>query len=260
MEQKTDQGNFQEQDWHPRMEVEANVREGRNVGEGRGFPVWIWGCGGCALLVLVMFVGGMVWIGNVAYTAFGPEAAWPALAEVLPYGEQRPEGYQPMLVDAANLEKLLKRMPGFSDEDLADLDIPVDQQIYLQRLTGVDDQEIDTTLGAAIYVFPADTPLERRHEILHQHATELSAGGAEVEELRQVEITFQGRTTAAIRFAGINDFQNSWREVDGPLEILEIDLSGGRQRPVVLHFSGSEQPTEAELEEFFAPFDVWGGK
>lgn len=244
------EGNHPEQDWHPRMESSVPLQEPRE----RAFPVWIWGCGGGCLLLLVLFIGGSIWIGNWVTGKVGPEAAWPVIAELMPYGPEPPEGYQPMIFAADTLEGFLRSIPGMSDEQLADLDLPVEQQIYINRVEGAG---IDTSLVGVIYVFPDGTTEERRDEILHQEATELTSGGQKTEPLREVELTFQGRTVTATRFAGINEFQRSFMEVDGPLQILEVDVSEGRERPVVLHLTGPNQPTEQDLQVFFEPFDVW---
>ena len=140
-----EQGNYQDQDWSPPMkEDQARAR-------GRAFPLWIWGCGGGCLMVLVIVFGAMFWLGNKMYEQIGPEAAWPVIAEVMPYGPERPDGYMPMLIDVGNLQGFMTMFPGVSEEDVADIDVPVDQQLIINRIDGT---ELDQSFSATLYIFP----------------------------------------------------------------------------------------------------------
>jgi hypothetical protein len=243
------EGNHQEQDWHPRMESAVPTQEPG----GRAFPVWIWGCGGGCLVVLVLLMGAGFWLQSWAQKTFGPEAAWPIVQEVTPYGPEPPEGYLATIAGIGVLQEMLER---FGADTEAIEDLVIEQVVRIDRVIDGDTGEY----AATYYIFKPGIGPERRVQELRKVASEYSAGGQEIGETRTVEIDFRGRTVEATRFTGVQDLDSQMRQVNAPREVLEIDLSEGRERPVVVQFGGPEPPTEGELNTFFEPFDVWGGK
>lgn len=242
------QGNYQDQDWSPAMVTD----EPRS--KQRAFPIWIWGCGGGCLLVLALLMGAGFWAVNFVKKNFGPEAAWPVVAEVMPYeGEEPPVDYMATISGAGIVQALQEKFGG--DEEALD-------RLLLQEMVRLDRTEGDGfgELSATVFVFKPGVEKGDRIEHLRTQASELSAGGGEIKDTREVELEFQGRAITATRFTGILDLDDQMREVNQPSQVLEIDVSDGRARPVVLHFKGPEDPTVEELETFFAPFDVWGGQ
>ncbi|MFT5284714.1 MAG: hypothetical protein ACI8TQ_000871 [Planctomycetota bacterium] len=61
----------------------------------KGIPVWVWGCGGCGLITLIV----VLVLGGLAYSkitdAIDPEKVWPNVDQALAFDE-RPEGYTAM--------------------------------------------------------------------------------------------------------------------------------------------------------------------
>ncbi|QDU69295.1 hypothetical protein [Engelhardtia mirabilis] len=238
------------QDWHPQLE--------NDVQGGRAFPVWIWGCGGGCLIVLMLFIGGSVWFGNKMFSTFGPEAAWPVISEVMPFGAVRPEGYEPLKVEPRLITGMMRRIPGMDDKEL---DKVPDMQLLIINRPG--DSSGKSDLTAMLYRLPVGATQKEKLEFLHEPANSPGEGEVEVSEGEQLEVTLQGRKLKALRFAAdstgpVNPFMSG-----ESVEVLQVDLSGERARPLLLHLSSNKAGVvldEAALQDFFAPFDVWGGK
>ena len=58
------------------------------------------------------------------------------------------------------------------------------------------------------------------------------------------------------------DSQTTQLGPSGAQTILALDITGERERPLMLKFitTGNVKADEAELQRFFEPFDVWGGQ
>ena len=249
MDGSTSQGNYQEQDWSPQMVTD----EPRSA--GRAFPVWIWGCGGGCLLMIVLVFGGLFWAGNKFYSLMGPEAAWPQVAKIMPFGEERPEGYSAIVIDLEVLRGLMDYIPGMSEDELPDM--PLQRIITLFRVD--EDGDAVGNLAATLMVLPPGDLNDEQLEELRAIADELSTGEKTEQEVETLQLTFQGREVTAARYASIASAAQQLQETTGPRQVLEIDLTNGREAPIVLQFSDDEPPTVEELEAFFEPFDVWGG-
>jgi hypothetical protein len=77
---------------------------------------------------------------------------------------------------------------------------------------------------------------------------------------RSLEIELQGRRVGAIAY--VTEGHQSPFAPQGRLEILEVDLTGERSRPLLLKLlsSGEQRADEAELRRFLEPFAVWEGR
>ncbi|MEO0649463.1 MAG: hypothetical protein AAFZ65_02145, partial [Planctomycetota bacterium] len=227
----------------------------------RAFPIWIWGCGGGCLLLMVLVFGGMFFVGNKIYKALGPAAAWPHVAEAMPFEPSEeedggPAGYSAFMVDLAVLEGFIDYLPGMSAEDLPDM--PLERIITLFEVDADGDALSDNT--AVLMMLPPGELTEEQLTELRSVADELSTGGEPAGEVETISLTFQGREIEAVRYQATASPAQQLQQTTGPRHVLEVDITNGRAKPIVLQFGGDDAPTVEELESFFAPFDVWGGK
>lgn len=221
----------------------------------RGMPMWFWGCGGGCLLTLALFIGGTIWIYSQFRDLVGPERAWPAVAEIMPYGETPPDGYTPTLIDQAVLREapiarwfLEKAGPGE-----ADVFVPVGHRVITIMENPNDDRPAGS--GTRLVLWQLG-PMEN----VEDYATpgtfdELAAAPRENEE--DVELVLQGKTVSGVRGDIIGQEIPFLGEQD--IQELVIDLSQGRDRPLVLRMiaTGETKATEEELNRFLEPFQVW---
>lgn len=255
MSDQQDQGNHQQQDWSPAMATDMPAER------GRAFPIWIWGCGGGCLLTLVLVFGALFWIGNKVYSSIGPEAAWPRVAELMPWSDDvegelvPPTGYQAIVIDLETIQGLIEWVPGAAPEDIPDM--PIERILTITQV-GPDEEIGD--YYATIYVLPPGELTDEDLGEVRSLADEWTTGTSEAPTIETVEISFQTRTLEAVRYAGMPNAMAQMQETTGPVQVLELDLTNGRANPVVLQFSGPDQPSVEELEAFFAPFDVWGNR
>lgn len=191
-----------------------------------GMPRWLWiGCGcGCAFLLAVVLA---LVIGSVLAFKRGadPEQQWPRLAEVLAF-EERPEG--------------LELEFGFA--------IP-----YLMQQFVLTSEEHD--LWVTLIHFRQENP-EEIESMLSEDPPGTPFGWGEPVGGESVELELQGRAVRGLRFSGI--------EGPGDDELgpgIRLDLSEpGRLLMAEVRRQGEEPPTEEEIAELFAPFDLWSAR
>ncbi len=221
----------------------------------RGMPMWFWGCGGGCLLTLALFIGGTIWIYSQFRDLVGPERAWPAVAEVLPYGDAPPSGYTSTLFDQAVLREaplarwfLEKAGPGE-----ADVFVPAGHRV----MTIMEDPNDDRPAGSGTRLVLWQLA---SNESVEDYASpgmfdELAAAPRENKE--DVELVLQGKTVSGVRGDIIGQEIPLLGEQD--IQELVIDLSEGRDRPLILRMvsTGETKATEEELNRFLEPFQVW---
>jgi hypothetical protein len=248
--------------WDVKLEDAPPVKKG-------GIPGWIWGCGGGCLFVMVALSALTWWFVSKVQELVDPENAWPEIAKIMPYGPVGPDGTQtdhtagrppgvvPMVFPVDNF--LFRRM--ISDQELAK--IPVDFVILMQPTSSAD-RPVGTGTNAMLIVFRerVENPLETVVEspffaqlVVKADATESRGPGEE---------TFQGRavTTHHIAVDAEQVDQQVVSNGEGLEDLLFVDITGDRERSVVVFATGTGESTGSieELEELLAPFRVWEGK
>ncbi|MEZ5980154.1 MAG: hypothetical protein R3F34_18340 [Planctomycetota bacterium] len=234
-----------------------------------GVPKWVWGCGGGCLLVMVAVIGFTIWFFNKLMAEIGPEAAWPVVAEVMPYGpegsleddvEARPAGYVPAIFERDNF--LVRTFA--SEEDFEDF--PFDAFLVITKEPDPSRPK-GTGVNAMLIVFDGllDKPVidfVRDGQVLDEVAK-----GERIEERSEGRRTleFQGREidTFHIEIDPEPGQQNPLMpDGEGPEGVLLLDVTGDRQRSVLLMCiaTGEAEASVEEIEAFLRPFRVWDGR
>lgn len=226
-------------------------------GPPRGVPTWIWGCGGGCLLSLALLIGA-TWFGmSQVLSAIGPEQAWPVVAEVLPYGQEPPPNYRATLIDFEALadRPFVRRLMQGLDLDQAEVEGLAGQQVILLQEEFSSDKPAGTGSMALLWRLPPGGDVSRVPEPLV-----FQSGDQAETSQRALEVELQGRKLGAIAY--VTEGHESPFAPKGRLEILEVDLTGERARPLVLKLlsSGEQRADEAELQRFLEPFAVWEGR
>jgi hypothetical protein len=226
-------------------------------GPPRGVPTWIWGCGGGCLLSLALLIAA-TWFGmNQVLSSIGPEKAWPVVAEVLPYGQEPPPRYRATLIDFDALAQrpLVRRLMQGLELDQQEVEALGGQQVILLQEEFSSDKPAGTGSMALLWRLPEGGDVNRVPEPLVFQSGEQAEASQ-----RSLEIELQGRRVGAIAY--VTEGHQSPFAPQGRLEILEVDLTGERSRPLLLKLlsSGEQRADEAELRRFLEPFAVWEGR
>ena len=203
-----------EADWNPTEEAPPPRK--------RRFPRWaIFGCGGCAAVLLVVTVAGVILGGRWLKEVQDPEVQWPRLREVLPYDER-----------------------------------PQDLVLQAGSTMGVGYQFVfvDREESLTIYVQDFDVGEEEFQEIL---ASEMV--GQPRDPVRD-DMELQGRTVPIYSYEEVNVPKLFGEEAQGAGLRVDIS-AGDRQALVDLRRVGSREPvTEEQARAFLDHFDVWRGR
>jgi hypothetical protein len=239
----------------------------------RGVPIWVWGCGGGCLFMLVAAIVFTLWFFNKMAGVFGPEAAWPVIAEVMPYAEDgateeelvaaRPPGYIPGLFP---LSRVAGWFPSEEEEQVDGLatgdEVALDTIVFLSP--GADpSQPAGTGLATLTFVFdglvegdPLDWIVSEFKLEENDTATASSRGRARA--------SFQGREVDTFHMRVEPDGNNKMMLPGGgdPQGLLFVDATGDRTRTVVITCvaTGEVDATLEGLSEQLFPFRVWDGK
>jgi len=231
-----------------------------------GVPKWVWGCGGGCLLMLVALIATTIFLGNLARKHFGPEAAWPVVAEVMPYGDEgsfedvpelRPPGYEPGKFSADNpfIGAFL------SDEEVASL--PFEHIVIFPSLMDVS-QPRGTGVNLTVIIFPDLIEGDPASYVFESPLMDgIVVDRDEASDLGARRLTFQGREVDTLhRVVEFDQGQQIFPNGEGFEEMLLIDATGDRDRTVVLVFvaTGEVGATIESAEEFALPFRVWDGR
>jgi hypothetical protein len=248
------QPNSNADDFHPPLVNEVH--------SGRSFPVWIWGCGGGCLVVLMALMGLFVWGANKVQQHFGPEAAWPVVAEVMPFGAEPPAGYTATIQDLAEMNQWLRRLPRVDEQMLEDM--PLHQQLTVLRTDPQGRFEAEPIEALMMWRLPAGAPPEELDRLANLGPMSPGVGQVTITEAEPVEFTLQGRPVSAPRFAATPQVEKAFVFLNDPSQVLELRWIEGRERPLLVRFQvsggGPELDLPARLQEFLTPFDVWGGR
>jgi hypothetical protein len=221
----------------------------------RGVPLWIWGCGGGCLLTMALVIGCTGWAFSSVYKAIGPDKAWPLIAEVLPYGEEPPEGYEAVVFDSELIADswLVRKLLESAGPELQGEMPKSGHRVF------VINEAFDESRGAgsgsrfALWSLPpGEDPAESDPPAMFNEAA-----GMEQRDREELEVTLQGRTLPAVRYTAKTAALPYGGEQDQ--QYLELDLSAGRDGALFakLISTGEVQANEEELNRFLAPFTVW---
>jgi hypothetical protein len=203
-------------------ETEWGEEGGAELPRKRRVPAWVWwGCGGGCLLLTLSVIAVVVLGARVVREGLDPERQWPKLAEVLAF-EQRPAGLE------------LEFGLGLGAA-----------QFHLQ--------DAAKGLRATVVEYPSSASSE--YGQLMDPGFELPMGLGKLVEPEQGVLVVQGREVPCLRFARVQPEPAG----EGGAGV-RVDLTGTRARPRTLELRrpGGAQPiTDAEIEAFLAPFDVW---
>lgn len=235
-----------------------------------GVPVWVWGCGGGCLLLLVAAIGGTLWFGNKMVAMFGPDAAWPVIAEIMPYAEEglsaeelvaaRPAGYTPVLIPLGQLAGMFG-----SEEDAGEFEAPGGARLDSMVVLSPDnDPSKPSGTGLAVMLFVFDgkidgDPLEFVVDTFDWNRTAIE-GESDGRSRRPL----QGREVDSWHLRVDPDGSNQAVLPGGgdPQSLLFFDITAERDRTIVLACvaTGEADATVAGVEDLLLPFDVWGGR
>lgn len=206
--------------------------------------------------MLALFIGGTIWIYNLSVNLVGSDKAWPVLAEVMPYGDEKPKGYSPTVFDPVLLQDsavvrwfLEKGGPGMSEAL-----VPADGHRVLVILEDANDSRPKGS-GTRVSLWQLG-PGDQVSEFAPPGTFDAMIGQPR-EGAEEIQLTLQGRVVTGERadiegqeipLAGVTDIQE-----------LVIDISEGRERPLLLRMlsTGEVKATEEELNRFLEPFQVW---
>lgn len=236
-----------------------------------GVPGWVWGCGGGCMLMLMLLIGGTWWVFGKVTTEFGPEAAWPEVAEILPYGPRapdggtvdhtvgRPEGIVParFSVDSALIGWML------DDDDLEK--IAFQTAIILQPKPDAS-KAVGEGINATLIVFRTKLDGDPVQFVIDSPFFEDLRKAEVAEDSRGAsESLLQGRSVKTHHMAvdpGQGEENPLMPNSTGAEGMLFVDISGDRERSIVLMCTSTGAATAdiESLEEFLAPFRIWEGK
>ena len=212
----------------------------------KGIPMWVWGCGGCGLIAMILVLVA-IGMGVSTFTKMtDPEVVWPKVNEVLPFDE-RPAGFQAYGGD-------LFGSGGFAIINTSESLMAI---IFDLELESGDDAEMDELFSGG--VFKRDNKF----------------GMTNVKDITPIKVTVGGREVKALRFRSSDEFDFPMMEAQktgGEAWVLLVDLSReeGRLRMIEIidmkpHESGDEeesletaQKIGQELSDrFFDHFKPW---
>lgn len=235
----------------------------------RGVPIWVWGCGGGCLFMLVAAIVFTMWFGNKIMTMFGPEAAWPVIAEVMPYTDEgatdeelvaaRPPGYTPVLFPLSDLASMFgEEGDGFSTSG----GVLLDSLVFLSP--GEDpSQPQGSGLATMIFVFDGLIEGDPIDWIVTKFEFEGSSQSADTSRGR-VRASFQGREVDTFHMRVEPESSNKMMLPGGgdPQGLLLLNATGDRTRTVVIASvaTGELDATIEGLSEQLFPFRVWDGQ
>lgn len=197
----------------------------REAGSSKGIPIWLWGCGGGCLLLILLIVAAGAWTYSFVKDATDPEFVWGEIAEFLPYEERHPE-YEAL----------------FGNSFLG-------TGMYVLRQVGIDGEPLEDPIFA---VFMLDASEEEG---------EMSPGS----EDQKVDLVVQGEALPAGRFTlseeDAADLRIDWETGELNVEeIFYVDLSGVSVEEDLqlwlVRDEESEVVTIDEVQHFFEPFLV----
>ena len=212
--------------------------------------MWVWGCGGCGLIVMILLLVGGGMLFNIAKDAIDPDIVWGNIDEVLPFDE-RPTGYQ-----------------AFGGEMMGS-----GGYVLISEHNG---------LGAVIFNFDGE-------DVNREEIDEAFSGGAfqrdnmfgmgNVKNVTPLKVMIDGRESQAVYLQTGNEFDFSMGKTksrnkdiwvllvnltrdDGRIRIVEVlDLSNAYPQESDEEDSESEKSPEVLGQEladrFFAPFNPW---
>ena len=192
-----------------------------------GIPTWVWvGCGGgCLLIIIAIVVLGFLGKQFVE-NAMDPEKQLPNLQQVLPFEEQ-----------PANLE----------------MNMGMDMFGAFQQYVLTD---TDTGYMAIVYVFGAEAEQEV-YELLKENprSSRFTKGMGSLEGFEEISMQLQGEKVRGIQFTGVKGPE---QDVVGSGARINLHEAGIDGCVVELRKPGEDEPpSELEIEEFFAVFNLF---
>lgn len=236
-----------------------------------GVPGWVWGCGGGCMLTLLLVIGATWWFGSKLVKGFGPEAAWPQVAEIMPYGPPAPDG--------GTVDHTVGRPPGivpgiFSVDnpmigwmmDEQDLEKISFQSAIILQPEPTASKAVGDGINATLIVFRKKLDGDPVQFVIDSpFLADLRQAEVAEKSLGAVEALLQGRSVKTHHMVvdpGEGQENPLMPNSTGAEGMLFVDISGDRERSIVLlcTSTGAATADMASLEVFLAPFRVWEGK
>ena len=203
----------------------------QDAGSRSGIPLWLWGCGGGCLLMVILIAGAGFWAVGFVQDAQDPDFVWDRIEEVLPF-EQRHPDYEvvfgnrvPFIDFSIFILRQQVKQPADSTDDGLD-------PIYAMLIIDPDDEQ-DATEGAEYL------PVELIIQGVTLEAGRYTPGEDEREDLR-IEWGDEGRIYVSEMF---------WVDLGGVAldENLQLIMARDENSGVV---------TEDEVRRFLEPFYI----
>ena len=212
----------------------------------KGIPVWVWGCGGCGLISMILVIVAVAKGFEMVQEMTDPDIVWANVDEVLPFDE-RPAGFQAY-------GGAMFGSGGFAIINTKENLMAI---IFDLELEAGDDSEMDELFSGG--VFKRDNKF----------------GMTNVKDITPITLTVGGQEVKALRFRSsdeINIPMVQTKKSGGEAWVLLVDLSReeGRLRMIEIidmkpHESNDEEETleDAQMigqelsDRFFAPFNPW---
>lgn len=196
----------------------------------KGIPLWVWGCGGgCLLMIIAVLVVTVMGV-RMFEAAKDPEVVWPKIAEHLPFDE-RPEG---RVVFGSNIRSMGFFVIADPETDLVGILITSDDE--------EDQEELDKLFAG-------------------EQIQGGFAGVGEIQESEPLKLTVKGRDVNAVRLRSsgmsLPGVDTSGNEVWVILIDLRREGESGFAMLELISQKGTEEMGQAEVEAFFEPFDPW---
>ncbi len=216
----------------------------REAGSSKGIPFWVWGCGGGCLLFILLLVAAGFWGYGVVMDAIDPDKVWANVEELVEYDERHPD-YAPIFglkIPFTDMEmyvfQQLQDGATLVDENgqpltLDKLKLDEDGLTVVIQVNASEDQTEDELEGMAFTDFP---------------------------------VTIQGITFDSVRLVVTSGtsgpFAADWGndDMDEPPPMIMVNLSEALAHDdiyaIFLRANGGDEPTEADIQAFFAPFHI----
>jgi hypothetical protein len=216
----------------------------REAGSSKGIPFWVWGCGGGCLLFIVLIVAAGFWGYGFVKDAINPDIAWTNVEQLVDFDERHPDF---ALIFGAAIP--FTEMEVYVFQQLQE-DAPLvdenDLPLSLESL-----QLDEDGLIVVLQLNASEDPSEEDMEAMEITDFPVTIQGVEFEATR-LEITGDTDGYFAVNWGGDDKGDPSPMVIVNLSEVLDQeDLVA-----IIMRANGGDEPTEADVQHFFAPFHI----